>query len=70
MLINLHYMMIFCHFMLIVLTFHDDILSIHVYAETLSLHIDDLFDHHIHGMKIYHYNMNIINVKEFRCSVI
>lgn len=63
-------MMKFCHFMLLVLTFHDDILSIHVSAETLSLHIDDLFDHHKHGKKIYHYNTNIINLKEFRCSVI
>lgn len=70
MLINLRYMLIFCHFMMIALIFYDHILFIHVYAITLSLHIDDLFDHHIHGMKIYHYNMNIIYVKEFRCSVI
>lgn len=61
--------MIFCLFMLIVLTLHDDTLTIHVYAQTLSLFTDNLSDYHIYGMKIYHYNINIINIKEFRCSV-
>lgn len=45
MLIPLYYMMIFRHFMLIVLTLHDtcNASSKRVYAETLSLHIDDFW---------------------------
>lgn len=67
MLIHLYYMMIFRHFMLIVLTLHDTCNASfkRVYAETLSLHMD----HHIHGMKINNYNINSNNIKEFTCSI-